>query len=118
MRQRRALLTRWEAFYLATWRPGNHVNAVAPGVVETDMSNFTKTDAGRDLALGMQALKRLASPTISVGRRLPGVEDARWITGDPSMWTAAQSSERWRRSTTATLVNGNLLVAQRTRRSA
>src|ERR1700687_1361915 len=33
---------------------GIRVNAVAPGVVETDMSNFTKTDAGRDLALGMQ----------------------------------------------------------------
>ena len=32
----------------------------------------------------------------------------------PSMWTAAQSSERWRRSTTATLVNGNLLVAEHT----
>jgi 3-oxoacyl-[acyl-carrier protein] reductase len=29
------------------------VNAVAPGVVATEMSNFTKTDAGRDLALGM-----------------------------------------------------------------
>src|SRR5271170_1823964 len=38
---------------------GIRVNAVAPGVVATDMSNFTKTDAGRDLALGMQAFKRL-----------------------------------------------------------
>ena len=36
--------------------------AVAPGVVQTDMSNFTKTDAGRDFALAMQALKRLAQP--------------------------------------------------------
>jgi len=29
-------------------------------VVETDMSSFTKTDAGRDFTLGLQALKRLA----------------------------------------------------------
>lgn len=35
---------------------GIRVRAVAPGVVDTDMSSFTKTDAGRDLALGMQAL--------------------------------------------------------------
>jgi NAD(P)-dependent dehydrogenase (short-subunit alcohol dehydrogenase family) len=39
------------------------VNAVAPGVVATDMSKFTKTDVGRDFALGMRAFKRLASPT-------------------------------------------------------
>jgi len=39
---------------------GIRVNAVAPGVVATDMSNFTKTDAGRNSALGMQALKRIA----------------------------------------------------------
>ena len=41
---------------------GIRVNAVAPGIVQTDMSNFTKTDAGREYALGMQALKRLATP--------------------------------------------------------
>src|ERR1700692_1254928 len=38
------------------------VNAVAPGAVATDMSSFTKTDAGRDFTLGIQALKRLAQP--------------------------------------------------------
>jgi NAD(P)-dependent dehydrogenase (short-subunit alcohol dehydrogenase family) len=38
------------------------VNAVAPGVVETDMSNFTETDAGRAVASGIQALKRVAQP--------------------------------------------------------
>jgi 3-oxoacyl-[acyl-carrier protein] reductase len=62
---------------------GIRVNAVAPGVVETDMSNFTKTDAGRDLALGMQALKRLAQPD-DIGGVVAFLasEDARWVTGD------------------------------------
>ncbi len=62
---------------------GIRVNAVAPGVVETDMSNFTKTEAGRDIALGMQALKRLAQPD-DIGGVIAFLasEDARWITGD------------------------------------
>jgi len=62
---------------------GIRVNAVAPGVVETDMLNFTKTAAGRDLALGMQALKRLAQPD-DIGGVIAFLasEDARWITGD------------------------------------
>ena len=62
---------------------GIRVNAVAPGVVATDMSNFTKTDAGRSAALGMQALKRLAQPDdiASVVAFLVS-DDARWITGD------------------------------------
>lgn len=59
------------------------VNAVAPGVVETDMSNFTKTGAGRDFTLGMQALKRLAQPD-DIGGVVVFLasEEARWITGD------------------------------------
>jgi NAD(P)-dependent dehydrogenase (short-subunit alcohol dehydrogenase family) len=62
---------------------GVRVNAVAPGVVETDMSSFTKTDAGRDLALGLQALKRLAQPDdIGGAVAFLASEDARWITGD------------------------------------
>jgi 3-oxoacyl-[acyl-carrier protein] reductase len=62
---------------------GIRVNAVAPGVVETDMSNFTETDAGRDFALGMQALKRLAQPD-DIGGVVAFLasDDARWITGD------------------------------------
>jgi NAD(P)-dependent dehydrogenase (short-subunit alcohol dehydrogenase family) len=62
---------------------GIRVNAVAPGVVETDMLNFTKTDAGRDFALGIQALKRLAQPD-DIGGVIAFLasEDARWITGD------------------------------------
>ena len=62
---------------------GIRVNAVAPGVVETDMLNFTRTDAGRDFALGIQALKRLAQPD-DIGGVIAFLasEDARWITGD------------------------------------
>ena len=62
---------------------GIRVNAVAPGVVQTDMSNFTKTDAGRDYTLGMQALKRLAEPE-DIGGVVAFLasEEARWITGD------------------------------------
>src|SRR3984893_12581594 len=41
---------------------GIRVNAVAPGVIDTDMSNLTKTEAGRELTLGMQALKRIGKP--------------------------------------------------------
>jgi NAD(P)-dependent dehydrogenase (short-subunit alcohol dehydrogenase family) len=62
---------------------GIRVNAVAPGVVQTDMSNFTKTDAGRDYALGIQALKRLAEPEDIAGAvAFLASDDARWITGD------------------------------------
>jgi 3-oxoacyl-[acyl-carrier protein] reductase len=62
---------------------GIRVNAVAPGVVETDMSNFTKTDAGRDYTLGIQALKRVAQPD-DIARVIAFLasDEARWITGD------------------------------------
>ena len=62
---------------------GIRVNAVAPGVVETEMSNFTKTEAGRDVALGMQALKRLAQPDdIAPVVAFLASDDARWVTGE------------------------------------
>ena len=62
---------------------GVRVNAVAPGVVETDMSRFAKTDAGRDFTLGLQALKRVAQPEDIAGAIAFLASDAaRWVTGD------------------------------------
>jgi NAD(P)-dependent dehydrogenase (short-subunit alcohol dehydrogenase family) len=47
------------------------------------MSSFTKTEAGRDYALGLQALKRLAHPDdIGGAVAFLASEEARWITGD------------------------------------
>jgi NAD(P)-dependent dehydrogenase (short-subunit alcohol dehydrogenase family) len=62
---------------------GIRVNAVAPGVVETDMSNFARTDAGRDFTLNMQALKRVAQPD-DIGDVVAFLasDAARWVNGD------------------------------------
>jgi 3-oxoacyl-[acyl-carrier protein] reductase len=62
---------------------GIRVNAVAPGVIDTDMSNFARTEEGRTFVLGMQALKRIGQPD-DVGRVVAFLasDDARWITGD------------------------------------
>jgi NAD(P)-dependent dehydrogenase (short-subunit alcohol dehydrogenase family) len=62
---------------------GIRVNAVAPGVVLTEMSSFAKTDAGRDFTLSIQALKRMAQPDdIAAAVVFLASDDARWITGD------------------------------------
>jgi 3-oxoacyl-[acyl-carrier protein] reductase len=61
---------------------GIRVNAVAPGVIDTDMSNFTKTEAGREFTLGMQALKRIGKPEdIADVVAFLASDGARWITG-------------------------------------
>jgi len=61
---------------------GIRVNAVAPGVIDTDMSNFTKTEAGREIALGMQALKRIGKPEdVADVVAFLAFDAARWITG-------------------------------------
>ena len=61
---------------------GIRVNAVAPGVIDTDMSNFAKTEAGREVALGMQALKRIGKPEdVADVVAFLASDAARWITG-------------------------------------
>jgi 3-oxoacyl-[acyl-carrier protein] reductase len=61
---------------------GIRVNAVAPGAIDTDMSNFTKTDAGREAVLAMQALKRLGQPEdVADVVAFVASDAARWITG-------------------------------------
>jgi NAD(P)-dependent dehydrogenase (short-subunit alcohol dehydrogenase family) len=70
-------------FAVALGERGVRVNAVAPGVVPTDMSSFAKTDAGRDFTLAMQTVKRLASPDdIASAITFLASDAARWITGD------------------------------------
>jgi 3-oxoacyl-[acyl-carrier protein] reductase len=61
---------------------GIRVNAVAPGVIDTDISSFTKTEAGRETAMGMQALKRIGKPEdVADVVAFVASDAARWITG-------------------------------------
>ena len=61
---------------------GIRVNAVAPGIIDTDLSSFTKTEAGRETALAMQALKRIGKPEDVADVVVFMASDAsRWITG-------------------------------------
>jgi NAD(P)-dependent dehydrogenase (short-subunit alcohol dehydrogenase family) len=58
------------------------VNAIAPGVVETEMSKFAKTDEGRQFTLGMQALQHVAQPDDIAGAVLfLASQDAGWVNG-------------------------------------
>ncbi len=70
-------------FAFALGDRGIRVNAIAPGVVATEMSSFAKTDEGRDFTLGMQALKRVAGPDdIGGAVAFLASDEARWISGD------------------------------------
>src|SRR5260221_7631658 len=62
---------------------GIRVNAVAPGVIDTDMSKFARSDEGRQFTLGMQALQRIRHPDdVSVVIAFVASDAARWVTGD------------------------------------
>ena len=70
-------------FATALGERGIRVNAVAPGVVPTDMSNFAKTEAGVAYTLGIQALKRLSTPEeIAAAIVFLASDQAQWITGE------------------------------------
>jgi NAD(P)-dependent dehydrogenase (short-subunit alcohol dehydrogenase family) len=70
-------------FAAALGEKGVRVNAVAPGVVATEMSSFVKSEGGRDFTLSIQALKRLAGPEDIAGAvAFLASDEARWITGD------------------------------------
>jgi 3-oxoacyl-[acyl-carrier protein] reductase len=70
-------------FASALGERGIRVNAVAPGVVPTEMSKFATTPAGRDYTLGIQALKRLATPEdIAAAIVFLASDQSQWITGD------------------------------------
>ena len=78
-----AINTLVKYFAAALGPRGIRVNAVAPGVIDTDMSNFTKTEGGRSAVMAMQTLERIGQPddVASVIAFLAS-DEARWITGD------------------------------------
>ena len=72
-------MTRALALDLAPTR----VNAVAPGVIDTDMSSFVRSNEGRDYTLGIQALQRIGHPDdVADVATFLASDAARWVTGD------------------------------------
>jgi 3-oxoacyl-[acyl-carrier protein] reductase len=62
---------------------GIRVNAVAPGVIDTDMSNFARSEQGRATIFAMQVMQRVGQPDDVAGAvTFLASDDSRWITGD------------------------------------
>jgi 3-oxoacyl-[acyl-carrier protein] reductase len=62
---------------------GIRVNAVAPGVIDTDMSKFARSEEGRAYTLGMQAMQRIGRPDdVADLVTFIASDAARWITGE------------------------------------
>jgi 3-oxoacyl-[acyl-carrier protein] reductase len=63
---------------------GIRVNAVSPGIVETDMSRLSlRTEVGRRETLATQALKRIGQPEdIATVVTFLASDAAAWVTGD------------------------------------
>ena len=82
---RRGTIEHAGRYFAAALGPrGIRVNATSrPDVIDTDMSNFAKTDEGKTFVIGMQALKRIGQPA-DVGPVVAFLasDAAHWITGD------------------------------------